>query len=117
MKYFTSRKRNALGSEENVNIYKNLRKRLYSFSYFIQSNNRVSKYVFTILLLFDLFVVILIPIETIFDFDRNLQIKNYKYDKFNIFYLLEQQDILFSIADAINCYLLIVIAGTIFYYC
>ena len=76
----------------------------------------MSTYVYTVLLLFDLFIVILIPIETIFDFNRNLKIQNYKYDKYNIFYLLQSQDILLSIADIINCYLLIVIIGSIFHY-
>ena len=68
------------------------------------------------MMIVDLLIVILIPIETIFDFNRNLKLDLYKYDKYNIFYLLQQQGVLLTIADIINSYLMIVTAGSIFYY-
>ena len=57
-------------SRKNDQFYRNIRKKIYIFSYFMQNNNKISRYIFSMLTALDMFVTFILPMESVFDFQR-----------------------------------------------
>ena len=94
---------------QSIKFYKNLRKRLYTFSFYIQNSNNISFYVYSLVLHLDLLVIMILPMESILDFQRADKLsanKKISYTEFNFYYKLLNKDWLVFVTDGINIYLL-----------
>ena len=87
-----------------LKFQKNIKKRMHVFGFFLQNNNKMTHLMYSFMLLMDLVVVVILPMETVFDFQRE---ERPTYMKYSLFQKMLEEGMLEYVTDGINIYLLL----------